>query len=128
MKKELFGFEKLDVWQYAKQLTVSVYKITNDFPDNEKFGLINQLRRAAVSVSSNIAEGSARVSRKDQAHFFHLAYSSLMEVLSQIIISSELKYIEKSIENEFRGEIIKLSKKINSLRNAVLKQEDFKNR
>lgn len=79
-----FPFEKLDVWQEASSFVKRVYMMTRAFPAEEKFGLASQLNRAAVSVASNLAEGSCRVSFKDQAHFSQLAYSSLMEAACQI--------------------------------------------
>ncbi|WGK63984.1 four helix bundle protein [Croceiramulus getboli] len=77
-----FSFEKLEVWSDAKDLVKQIYTQTKKFPDDEKFSLTSQLRRAAVSVGSNLAEGTSRRSKKDQAHFSNLAYSSLMEVLN----------------------------------------------
>lgn len=65
----IFNFEKLEVWQKAMDLTVEIYKITNDFPKSEQFSLTDQLRRAISSVTANIAEGTGRLSHKDQAHF-----------------------------------------------------------
>ena len=76
----MFNFEKLDVWQEAIQFADLVYGLTGDFPSEERFGLTNQMRRAAVSVSSNIAEGSSRVSRADFARFVEIATGSLFEV------------------------------------------------
>ena len=113
---KIFSFEKLEVWQDAKCLTLLVYKATKDFPSEEKFGLVSQLRRAVISVSSNIAEGSSRMSPKDQAHFYQIAFSSLMEVLSQIIISVKLGYIQE--EDSFRQEISKIANKLNALRKS----------
>ncbi len=118
MNVKKFSFEKLEVWQDAKGLTHQVYKATKDFPNEEKYGLVSQLRRAVISVTSNIAEGSSRMSPKDQAHFYHLAFSSLMEVLSQIIISFELGYISE--DELFRIEISKIANKLNSLRKSSL--------
>jgi len=68
-----FSFERLDVWQKTKEFTVELYKITSHFPKPEKFGLVSQLRRASVSVSSNIAEGPSRVSGADQGRFYNMA-------------------------------------------------------
>ena len=99
---KVFSFEKLEVWQDAKALTQVIYKSTRSFPDEEKFGLVSQLRRAMISLTSNIAEGSSRISPKNQVHFYHIAFSSLMEVLSQILISIELGYIPKKSEDSFR--------------------------
>jgi len=74
-----FPFEKLEIWVLAIDLSVQIYKLTKDFPQSEKFGITNQLRRAANSVSANLAEGSGRLSIKDKAHFFQVSYSSLLE-------------------------------------------------
>jgi four helix bundle protein len=79
----MFGFEKLDVWQKAIEFADVVYSTTRSFPADERFGLTNQMRRAAVSISSNIAEGSSRSSRKDFARFIEIATGSLIEVVSQ---------------------------------------------
>jgi four helix bundle protein len=89
-----FAFEKLNAWQDARLLTKKIYEITKSFPDAEKFGLINQLRRAMISVCSNLAEGSSITHSKEQSQFYQIAYSSLMETLNQIIISFDLEYID----------------------------------
>ena len=81
----MFNFEKLDVWQEAIQFADLVYELSGDFPANERFGLTNQMRRAAVSISSNIAEGSSRMSCTDFARFVEIATGSLFEVVSQTI-------------------------------------------
>lgn len=91
----IFSFEKLKVWQKARQLSISVYKLTKSFPDEERFGLISQMRRCSVSISSNIAEGSGRHSSKDKARFTEIAYSSLLELLNQLILSQDLEFISK---------------------------------
>lgn len=116
----VFGFEKLSVWQDAKALVVKVYEVTRVFPEDEKYGLTSQLRRSSVSIGSNIAEGSSRLTPKGQAHFYNIAYSSLMEALSQIILSKELSYLEEKDEIDLREQISKVSFKINSLRKAIL--------
>lgn len=116
-----YPFEKLDVWQLAKQLVVKIYSLTKAFPSDEKFGIVNQMRRAAVSVSSNIAEGSSRNSQKDQANFYGMAYSSLMELLNQLIISNELSWISSEELAIIRNDIEVVSFKINALRKSILK-------
>jgi four helix bundle protein len=116
-----YPFEKLDVWQLAKQLVVKIYFLTKSFPADEKFGIVNQMRRAAVSVSSNIAEGSSRNSQKDQANFYGMAYSSLMELLNQLIISKELSWISSEELAIIRNDIEIVSLKINALRKSILK-------
>lgn len=82
----MFGFERLEVWDRAIQFADIVYSVTRGFPADERFGLTNQMRRAAVSISSNIAEGSARISRKDFARFVEIASGSLFEVVSQSFV------------------------------------------
>ncbi len=116
-----YPFEKLDVWQLAKQLVVKIYSLTKGFPSDEKFGIVNQMCRAAVSVSSNIAEGSSRNSKKDQANFYGMAYSSLMELLNQLIISNELSWISSEELSIIRKDIEVVSFKINALRKSILK-------
>ena len=119
---KVFSFESLEVWKDVKSLTKDIYLLSNRFPDSEKFGLVNQVRRAIVSVSSNIAEGSARNSAKDQAHFYQIAFSSLMEVLSQLLISVELDYIKENELQLHREKISSIAYKLNALRAASLKR------
>ncbi|MEZ4817078.1 MAG: four helix bundle protein [Flavobacteriaceae bacterium] len=113
----IYSFEKLEVWNDAKEFAKSIYTITSSFPESEKFILTSQLRRAAISIASNIAEGSARKSRKDQAHFTVMAFSSGIEALNQIIISFELGYISKLEYEKIRSQIEAITNKLNALRN-----------
>lgn len=122
-----YSFEKLEVWKESKKLTKIIYQITSRYPENEKFGLTSQLRRASISVCSNLAEGSARITPKDKAHFSTIAYSSLIEVLNQIIISYELDFIDESDYLNFRNLIESLSNKINSLRKFQLNESTKNN-
>lgn len=101
---------------------MKVYQITSKFPTEEKFGLVSQLRRAAVSVCSNLAEGSGRSTPKDQGSFYNNAYSSLVEVLNQLLISHELNWISQTDLNDARTDIELISSKINSLRKSTLKK------
>ena len=89
----MFGFERLEVWEKAINFADTVYSITREFPSDERFGLTNQMRRAAVSISSNLAEGSSRTSRKDFARFIEIATGSLFEVVSQSYISRNQGFI-----------------------------------
>lgn len=116
----LFSFEKLTVWIDSKELIKSIYKITKTFPDEEKFGLTSQLRRASISVASNLAEGTSRNTNKDKAHFTTLAFSSLMEVLNQIIISNELNFLNEENYIQIRTDIEKVANKLNALRKSQL--------
>lgn len=88
----LFSFEGLKVWQEARLLTKLVYQFTLRLPDYEKYALENQIRRAMISVTSNIAEGSARFSYKEKIHFLEIAYGSLAEVYNQLVVGSDLDY------------------------------------
>ncbi|MEH6765403.1 MAG: four helix bundle protein [Aequorivita antarctica] len=116
------SFEKLEVWQDAIDLVEFVYKITKSFPVDERFGLTNQMRRCAVSISSNLAEGTSRITQKDKSHFSTIAFSSTMELLNQIIISKRLNFIDDDVYVKLRAHLLMISNKINALRNAQLKK------
>ena len=118
-----YSFEKLGVWQDARKFTARMYKITADFPDVEKFGLTNQIRRAAVSIAANIAEGSGRVSPKDQAYFYQIAYSSTIEIMSHMFIAYDLNFIDDNKLSEVRITLEEITNKLNALRNAALKRK-----
>jgi four helix bundle protein len=115
----MFNFEKLDVWQEAIQFADLVYEVTDDFPSEELFGLTNQMRRAAVSISSNLAEGSSRVSRADFARFVEIATGSLFEVVSQTTITLQRKMIAQSDYNEIYAAAEKQSKMLSGLRRSL---------
>lgn len=95
MELQMFRFEKLDVWTKAVDFAGVIYRATQAFPDDERFGLTSQMRRASVSISSNIAEGSGRGSDKDFARFVQIAYGSLMEVVSQTKIAEAQSLLTK---------------------------------
>lgn len=116
-----FSFERLEVWQLARMFNKFVYSLTEDFPKSEIYGLTSQLRRASVSVASNIAEGSARTSKKDQAHFYQFAYSSLMEVANQMILAKDLNYIESVDLKKAKANIAEISNKLNALRKSCIR-------
>lgn len=90
---EVFGYRKLIAYQKAKEIVKRTYKLLKKFPTEERYAMCDQLRRASVSITSNIAEGVNRFSIKDKAHFIEIAYGSLMEVSSQFEIAEELDYI-----------------------------------
>lgn len=116
----IFAFEKLAVWQNTRKLVKEIYEITRTYPADEKFGLVSQLRRAIISVSSNIAEGSSRNTKNDQAHFYGIAYSSLMEVLSQLVLSCDLDFIQIEQYERLRESVEQISFQLNALRNAAI--------
>lgn len=95
----MYAFENMNAWQEARKLVVEVYQLLDDFPHFEKYALCDQIRRAIVSVPSNLAEGSGRVSVKEQLHFYEISYGSLMETYNQLLIAADLDYIgEDSLE------------------------------
>ena len=90
---EVFGYRKLIAYQKAKEVVKRTYKMLKKFPAEERYAMCDQLRRASISITSNIAEGVNRFSVKDKAHFIEIAYGSLMEVSSQFELAEELGYI-----------------------------------
>jgi len=114
--------EKLEVWQVAKSLAKRVYEITAEFPREERFGLVDQMRRAGVSVMSNLAEGCGRTSARDQAHFSQMAFGSLLELDAQLQLALDLGFLDKSAYQEARQSIIELVKRISALRSSQLKR------
>jgi len=98
-----------------------IYQLTKSFPSEEKFGLISQIRRAMLSVSCNIAEGTSRWSSKEKVRFIEIAFSSLMEVLNCLILSSDLNYISTEKLNTARLEIEGIGNKLNALANHFRK-------
>src|SRR6266576_3943627 len=96
----MFNFEKLDVWQKAIDFADLVYNYTRNFPTDERFGLTNQMRRAAVSISSNIAEGTSRMSQADFARFIEIAMGSFFEVISQSFVGRRQGFLN---EENFRA-------------------------
>ena len=116
----LFSFEKLQVWQETRLLSKLIYQTTESYPKSEIFGITSQMRRAAISISSNIAEGSGRTSKKDQAHFYQMAYSSGLELLNQLILSLDLGYIMEQQYIAMRLRMESISNKINALRKSCI--------
>lgn len=107
--------KNLVVYQKAKELVILTYQMLQSFPDTERFALCSQIRRAIVSVPSNIAEGMGRVSSKDQAHFLNIAYGSLMEVYAQLDIAHDLKYIDSEMFNQVESDVEEISKMISTM-------------
>ena len=101
----VYNFEKLDVWQRAMDLTTEIYRITAHFPESERFGLTAQLRRACVSVPSNLAEGVNRRTGKDKMRLLNVAYGSLMEALTQILLAHRLN-LRALLSTPFNGRML----------------------
>jgi four helix bundle protein len=102
MDKKIRSFRDLEVWKKSIELTTSIYHLTSNFPQSEMYGLTSQLRRAAVSIPSNIAEGSSRDSTKEFIHFLTISNGSLSEVETQIEIALNLRYI---LQNDLQPQI-----------------------
>ncbi|SRR5260221_3246103 len=116
----MFNFEKLETWQKAIAFADLVYQTTRNFPADERFGLTNQMRRAAVSVSSNIAEGSARNSKNDYARFLEIATGSLFEVVSQSFVGRRQGFLSEAGFNKLYTAAEEQGKMLSGLRRAVL--------
>ena len=106
------NFRKMKIWIDALELSIETYKITKQFPDSERFGLTSQIRRAAVSVPSNIAEGSGRSTVKDFQHFLDVSLWSSYELETQFIIAQRLDYFQHANTNEFQTKLNELQKMI----------------
>ena len=120
-KMKIYSFEKLTVWQKSKNLSVFIYKITRTFPKDELFGLVSQMRRCSVSISSNIAEGSGRHTQKDKARFTAIAYGSALELLNQTIICKELEFIPDEEYLIIRTELTEITLMLDALHKSQLK-------
>lgn len=103
-------YKDLKIWQLAIQLVTDIYQITSTFPEKERFGLISQINRASVSIAPNIAEGAGRNSDKEMLHFLSIAHASSYEVETQLIISTNLKYLSKEVVDEVLDKITEWQK------------------
>jgi len=119
----MFNFEKLEVWKEAIDFADLVYEKTRTFPDAERFGLTSQMRRAAVSISSNIAEGSARASRQDFARFVEIATGSLFEVVSQSVIAKRQGFLAQVDCQRIYLACDKQSRMLSGLRRSLLENQ-----
>jgi four helix bundle protein len=116
----MFGFERLEVWKKSIDFADQVYRVTRAFPDDERFGLTSQMRRPAVSVSSNIAEGSARYSKADFAHFLEIATGSVFEVVSQSFISRQQGFLAGADFSTLYAAAEEQGRMLSGLRKSVL--------
>ncbi|SFI55800.1 four helix bundle protein [Halpernia frigidisoli] len=119
-------FTKLDVWIFARKVTNSIYTLTKKFPSSEQFGLTNQMRRCAVSVPSNIAEGCGRHTTKGKLVFFYISRGSLFELETQLYISLDQNFIDEIVFSEALEEIQASKKLLNGFINYFKKLEDGK--
>ena len=113
-------YKKIDVWKRSYEFSKAIYCITSSFPNEEKFGLASQVRRAAVSIPINIAEGSGRNSLKDFANFIQIAIGSASEVECELLLSKDLNFIDDEIFSGLCKEIIEIRKMLISFRKTLL--------
>src|SRR3984893_9076723 len=111
--RQEYSFERLRVWQAARELAKEIYLITAKFPQRETYGLTGQCNRAVVSIAANLAEGSSRQSRKDQAHFSEIAYGSLMELACLLILSKDIGILSEKSEKNLQQSIEKVTAHLN---------------
>ena len=116
----MFNFEKLEVWQKSIDFADLVYTLTRTFPSDERFGLTNQMRRAAVSISSNIAEGTSRVSKADFSRFIEIATGSVFEVVSQAFVSKRQGFLTEFDFKKLYSAADEQSRMLSGLRKSLL--------
>lgn len=116
---KITGFEQLVVWQKSQDLAVLIYKITKTFPSEEKFALTDQIRRAATSVSANIAEGFGRRTLKDKVHFYTIAYGSLLETKNFIYLAEKLSLTDSATKHQISETITDCQKLLNALMRSI---------
>ena len=115
----MHNYNNLQIWQQAMDLVEDIYKLTASFPTEEKFGLVSQMTRAAVSIPSNIAEGAGRNSDKDFAHFISIAIGSFYELNTQIVLSERLGYINQIQSQELQKKLDNLQRKSVSFKSKL---------
>jgi four helix bundle protein len=115
-------YRELIVWQKAMNLVEATYRMTTKFPREELYGLTSQMRRAAISVPSNIAEGQARSTTRDFLHFLAIAYGSLKEIETQVLIAERLRYINNRQSTDFVQSTIEVARLISGLANSLKKK------
>ena len=118
-----YSFEKLEVYIEARAFVKTIYDLSAQFHDAERYALTDQIHRAVVSITSNIAEGTSRSSSKDKAHFIEMAYGSLMEVVSQLQIAMDLGYITQEQYEALQPNIEQISYKLYALRRSFIAPE-----
>jgi len=112
-------YRDLEVWKKSIAFVTLIYTVTNNFPKTELYGITNQIRRASISIPSNIAEGWGRYLRKEYVHYLRIARGSLLELETQIIISQNLKYIDQKRLDELLGYTEEINKMLNAMINKL---------
>ena len=116
-----YSFEKLETWQKARVFRKEIYLLVKKFPEEEIFGLTSQMKRSSSSIGDCLAEGSARITAKDKAHFITMSYSSAIETINHIIGAYDLEYIDENEYISFRLKLDELTNKLSALRKSILK-------
>lgn len=122
----LRNYKDLVVWQKAYSLCLDVYKLTKQFPDEEKYGLTSQIKRAAVSIPSNIAEGYGRKTTKEYIQFLYIAYGSLCELETQLMLAKDLKYSRNMKEDTYIENLMEVERMLKSLIKSLEKKISVK--
>ena len=122
-----YGFQRVIAWQKAHEFVLLVYKISAHFPEEEKFGLVSQLRRAAVSVEANIAEGYKKMGKPDKLRFLNFAQGSLEECRDYHILARDLGYLQGDEDSQMKSAIILASKFLNSYVDGIVNNNAMKN-
>ena len=115
MQEKITSFTHLTAWQKAHSLVLAVYKASQDFPSNEQFGLASQIKRAVVSITSNIAEGFSRKTKADKTHFYHMSLGSCSEVQNQLLVAKDLQFITSEEFNKLANLSVEVHKLLNGL-------------
>lgn len=119
----VFYFEKLEVWKNSRLLVKAIYTITAGFPKTEIYGITNQIRRATVSITANIAEGFSRDTNKEKARFINIAYSTTWEVLNFLILSYDLDMIKEEEYIDLRKKVEHITNQLNSLQKRLKEKQ-----
>lgn len=118
----MFSFENLIVYQLSRSLVKYIYLIQNTFPKEERYALCDQVRRAAVSITANLAEGSGRQSIREKIHFIEIAFGSMTEVFCELQTACDLNYITTEQFDSLRPKFTEVAKMLSGLRNSLQKQ------
>lgn len=119
-----YSFEKLDIWKLSIKLASQIYLLTETLPNDEKYGLSSQLKRASTSISTNIAEGVCRFTNKEKSRFIEIAYGSAIEVMSHLLLTHELNLINDNQLGEFRLKVNELTNKLNAFYQKLKKNDN----
>ena len=118
----MFSFEKLKVYQISRELVKDIYIIQKEFPKEERYALCDQVKRAAVSITANLAEGSGRQSIREKIHFIEIAFGSMTEVFCELQTACDLNYITTEQFDSLRPKFTEVAKMLSGLRNSLHKQ------